>query len=121
MGKHAYSKNKGRKGQQQVQQLILQHFPQLEHDDCRSNPMGAGGEDILLSPAARKLIPCNIEVKWHAKIAACRFVEQAGNHGEYAPAAFFRENNSDWYVAITADYFFELLKSKENAIGHTVS
>ena len=104
------NKQKGRLGQQEIQKLILKHFSELEADDCRSNPMGASGEDILLSPAARKLMPWNIEVKRKKAFAAARFMEQAGCHGHHQPVAFFREDRGPWYAIIDADYLFELLK-----------
>ena len=38
-------------------------FPKLENDDIKSQTMGMGGEDILLSPMAKKLIPYSFECK----------------------------------------------------------
>jgi hypothetical protein len=38
-------------------------FPELEADDVTSRSMGCPGEDILLSPKARKLLPVCIEAK----------------------------------------------------------
>jgi hypothetical protein len=104
------NKAKGRKGQQEVQKLICTIFPQLEMDDCRSNPMGSGGEDILLSPAARKLIPYSIEVKRKKRIGACRFMEQAEGHGPHKPAAFFREDHGEWFACVRAKDLLELLR-----------
>lgn len=97
------NKNKGRKGQQEIQQLILKICPELHPDDCRSNPMGSDGEDILLSPAARKLLPWNIEVKRKKRIGACRFMEQASGHGGHQPVAFFREDHGEWFACISAE------------------
>ena len=107
------NKSKGRKGQQEVQAMILKHLPTLQPDDCRSNPMGSDGEDILLSPEARKALPWNIEVKRKKSIAACRFIEQATGHGEYEPVVFFREDRGQWYAMVNADYLFELVKDDE--------
>lgn len=59
----ASAKNKGREGQKEVARLLLKAFSELVDDDIRSTPMGSQGEDLLLSPLARKLIPWNIEVK----------------------------------------------------------
>lgn len=56
-------KAKGRKLQQRVRDLILENFEDLEQDDVRSTSMGAGGEDVLLSPKARKYFPFSIECK----------------------------------------------------------
>ena len=57
------AKNKGKRLQNQVRDLLLEKFQQLEEDDVRSTTMGDSGEDILLSPAARKLFPFSVECK----------------------------------------------------------
>jgi hypothetical protein len=63
MGTASSSKAKGRLGQQEVRDAILKRFPNLEPDDVRSTAMGQNGEDIQLSPKARKYLPVTIEVK----------------------------------------------------------
>lgn len=57
------AKSKGREGQKDVVKKLLKTFTELTEDDIRSCPMGSQGEDVLLSSAARRLIPWNIEVK----------------------------------------------------------
>lgn len=114
MSRPASNKNKGRLGQQEVQALLLKYFPELEADDCRSNPMGSDGEDILMSPACRKILPWNIEVKRKKRIAAVRYMEQAGEHGKYQPVALFREDRGEWYACITADYLFKLVRGEDD-------
>ena len=57
------AKNKGKRLQNDVRDLILEKFDTLEPDDVRSITMGDSGEDILLSPAARKLFPFSVECK----------------------------------------------------------
>ena len=54
------AKNKGKRLQNQVRDLILEKFQQLEEDDVRSTTMGDSGEDVLLSPFARRLFPFSI-------------------------------------------------------------
>ena len=49
--------------QNDVRDLILETFKELEPDDVRSTTMGDSGEDILLSPEARKLFPFAVECK----------------------------------------------------------
>ena len=51
------AKNKGKRLQNDVRDLILETFTELEPDDVRSAIMGETGEDIKLSPAARRQIP----------------------------------------------------------------
>jgi hypothetical protein len=106
------AKNKGRKLQQEVRQLILDAFPQLEPDDVKCAIMGESGEDIKLSPAARKLFSYSVECKNTEKLNIWNALQQAeSNQKEKTmPALFFRRNRSKTYVAIEADQFIQLLK-----------
>ena len=57
------AKNKGKRLQNKVRDLILEKFnSKLEPDDVRSITMGDSGEDILLSPAARRLFPFSVYI-----------------------------------------------------------
>ena len=62
------AKNKGKRLQNSVRDILLETFQQLEPDDIRSAIMGESGEDIKLSPAARKLIPYSFECKNQEKL-----------------------------------------------------
>ena len=55
------AKSKGRRLQNQVKELLLEAFTELEPDDIRTAIMGETGEDIKLSPAARREIPFSFE------------------------------------------------------------
>ena len=57
------AKAKGRRLQNEVRELLEESFPDLEEGDIRTAIMGQNGEDIILSPAARKKIPYSIECK----------------------------------------------------------
>lgn len=70
--KTSSAKAKGRKLQQHVRDVLLEAFPTLEPDDVKSTSMGAQGEDVQLSPAARKLMPIAVETKARNSIAACK-------------------------------------------------
>lgn len=105
------AKAKGRNLQKWVRDKILAKFPHLEPDDVRSTSMGAGGEDVQLSPAARELMPYTIECKNMAKIAVYNYYEQAKQHGKGEPLVVIKQNNSKPLVIVDADYFFkELVK-----------
>lgn len=105
------NKQKGKLGQNQVRDILLTAFPELERDDIISNPMGNPGEDLLLSPKARKLIPWNIEVKRKKKIAASQFIAQAKEHGDYAPVAIYRQDHQkEWHAIVELSYLLELIK-----------
>ncbi len=91
--------------------MILTLFPELEPDDVRSTSMGAQGEDLQLSPAARRLIPYNIEVKRRKRISFCRWMDQADTHGTHKPACFFREDHKEWYACIKAKDLLDLVRA----------
>lgn len=58
------AKAKGRRLQQFVARELVALFPGvLDFDDCRSTSMGAAGDDVLLSPLAQRIIPCDFECK----------------------------------------------------------
>lgn len=106
------NKAKGRAFQQKVRDLILAHFTQLEPDDIRSNPMGAPGEDLLLSPTARKLLHgVQIECKKSKSISAMRWVEQAASHGKHMPLVVFQEDGigKEAQAIIPFSYLLHLL------------
>lgn len=75
--KPATSKAKGRRLQVWVRDLILELFPILEPDDVKSTAMGQNGEDVQLSPAARKLLPISVECKSYKTIAVYNWYDQA--------------------------------------------
>ncbi len=73
--------------------------------------MGMSGEDIVLSPAARKLIPYSFECKNQEKLSIWSSLEQAeSNSGDYPPVLIFKRNRSKTYVTIELDEFLKLIK-----------
>lgn len=110
------NKNRGRSGQQEVVALLKKYFPTILDGDIKSTPMGAPGEDIWLSAAARKLIGnYQIEVKRKKKLAIMSWLQQAEGHGEYAPLVLTREDGTadNWVVILKAEDFFALLPNAE--------
>ena len=107
--KTASAKNKGRLLQQWVRDQILSRFPSLTIDDVRSTSMGAGGEDIQLSKAARDLFPYTVECKSNARIAVYKFYEQAQAHGKGEPIVVIKQNRSKPLVIVDAELFFKEL------------
>jgi len=104
------AKAKGRKLQQAVRDGILERFPTLEPDDVRSTGMGQSGEDIQLSPAARKLFPYSVECKNLAKIAVYNYYNQCeGNSGDYEPLVVIKQNRSKPLAIIDLEHFMELI------------
>ena len=104
------AKNKGKRLQNKVRDLILEKFNQLEPDDVRSVTMGESGEDILLSPAARKLFPFSTECKNQEKLNIWSSLKQAEtNSGKHIPIVIFKRNRSKTYVALEFEKLLELL------------
>lgn len=104
------AKNKGKRLQNKVKELLLESFKQLEEDDVRSAIMGETGEDIKLSPAARKLIPYSFECKNQEKINIWDSLNQAEeNSGDYSPVLIFKRNRSKTYAVINIEKFIELI------------
>jgi len=107
--KPSSAKQKGRSLQAWIRDRLLETFPSLKPDDVRNTSSGAQGEDVQLSPAARELIPFQIECKNLARIAVYKFYEQAKTHGEHEPLVFIKQNRSDPLVILDARVFFKLL------------
>lgn len=108
------AKAKGRKLQQAVRDSILDTFPSLEADDVRSTSMGAGGEDVQLSPAARRLFPYSVECKNLAKIAVFNYYEQSRtNAGNYEPLVVIKQNRSKPLAVVDLDHFMNLVRSSK--------
>ena len=105
------AKAKGRRLQQKVRDLLLEKFSEeLEPDDIRSAIMGEQGEDIKLSPAARKLIPYSFECKNQESLNIWSSLQQAEeNSGDYDPVLIFKRNRSKTYAVINIDKFIELI------------
>ena len=55
-------KAKGRKWQQNVAAFLTKKF-NLDEGDIVSRPMGSGGADLMMSPAARRAFPITVECK----------------------------------------------------------
>lgn len=104
------AKQKGRLGQQIVRDLILKYFPALEADDVKSTGMGQPGEDIQLSPAARRLVPFQIEVKNKATSQIHTYYDQAKTHGDYEPLVVVKMDRKQPLAILDAEAFFKILK-----------
>ena len=104
------AKNKGKRLQNKVRDLILEKFNQLEPDDVRSTTMGDSGEDVLLSPAARRLFPFSVECKNQEKLNIWSSLEQAENNsGTHTPLLIFKRNRTKTYAVLQFDKLLELL------------
>ena len=112
--KTSSGKAKGRRLQNKVRDVLLEHFSdKLEPDDIRTAIMGETGEDIKLSPAARRLIPYSFECKNQEKLNIWSSLEQAdSNSGDYPPVLIFKRNRSKTYVTVELEEFMKLIDDR---------
>lgn len=116
------AKAKGRKLQQFVRDALLALCPALTPDDIRSTSMGASGEDILMSPAARGIFPYSIECKNVEKLNIYSALEQAETNADDAirgfrvpvPLVVFKRNRSRTYVALEFEQFLRLVHANKD-------
>lgn len=106
------AKRKGRLLQQLVRDKIYDLYPELEEGDVKSTSMGAGGEDIQLSPAARKLFPYSVECKARASFPAYAWLKQSEHNAPKGaqPILVIKQDRSSPVVLMDLDYFFSLLE-----------
>jgi len=108
------AKNKGRKLQNLVRDRLRSVFMEtLETNDIESQVMGMSGEDIVLSPAAKRVIRYSFECKNQERLNLWSSLEQAeSNCEDRSPVLVFKRNRSKIYVAIEFDHFIELIDEK---------
>lgn len=106
------AKAKGRRLQQWVRDRLYSTFPKLEDGDIRSTSMGAGGEDLLFSPAARRSFPYSVECKNNKINAIYKVMDQAiSNCPKGAtPLAIIKADQKKPLAVVDADHFFKLAK-----------
>lgn len=97
-----------------MRDAILEAFPTLEPDDVRSTAMGQPGEDIQFSPAARKVLPYQIEVKNKAASQIHTYYNQAITHGKHEPLVVVKKDRDIPLAIVSLDHFLTLLKEKNN-------
>ncbi len=81
----------------------------------RSVSMGVSGEDLLLSPAARRKLPISVECKSRASISVYGHYQQAkDNCRGFEPVLVIKQNRDKPLVVVDCEYFFELLRKVSN-------
>ena len=90
------AKNKGLGFQKEIQQQLLQTFPELQPEDIKTAVASQPGQDLKLSPAARRLIPYSFQCKRSESLNIYRAIEQSkSNCKNYCPAVVFRKNRME--------------------------
>ena len=107
------AKAKGRRLQNLLRDILRDAFPSLEEDDVKVAIMGENGEDIKLSPAARKKIPYSFECKNTERLQIWQAIEQAeSNCNDRVPVVVFKRNRSKTYLTIELDNFVNIIREK---------
>lgn len=76
--------------------------------------MGAGGEDLLLSPVARKVLPFSFECKKHKSFAIYQHYKQAqANSKAHTPILIIEANRQQPLVVLSLDDWIKLLKERK--------
>jgi len=107
-------KAKGRRLQQQFRELLIEKLD-IDPEDIESRSMGAGGEDLIMSKAARHKFPYSIECKNQERMNIWSAWEQAnGNKGIYEPLVVIKKNGVRPLVVLDAENFLEMIKEFNN-------
>ena len=107
------AKAKGRRLQNTVRDELRQAFPMLENDDIKSQTMGMPGEDIVLSPAAKKKICYSFECKNVEKLNVWATIKQAEDNSEDRyPVVVIKRNGTKIYAVLEFDQLINLIGEK---------
>ena len=108
--KTSSAKQKGRKLQQWMRDLLIQKLG-VHPEDIESRSMGSQGEDLIMARAAREKFPLSIECKNQESVNVWKSYQQAAeNSGEYEPIVVIKRNQSKPLVVIDAEYFVTMFK-----------
>ena len=106
------AKAKGRVLQQWVRDLLVERL-HIHPEDIESRSMGAGGEDLIMSRAARDAFPYSVECKNQEKLNIWSAYEQAAENSKgYTPIVILKRNNVKPLVLIDAQTFIDLHKNR---------
>ena len=104
------AKAKGRKLQQWTRDFLVETL-NIHPEDIESRSMGAGGEDLIMSRAAREAFPYSVECKNQEKINVWSAYDQASENSlGYTPLVVIKRYRSKPLVVIDAETFISLHK-----------
>ena len=107
------AKAKGRNLQNLVRDKLRSIFvgKKLEDDDIKSQTMGMSGEDIVLTPSAKKVIPYSFECKNTERLNLWKSLEQCeSNCEDRNPVLVIKRNRSEVYAVVKFDNFLNLIE-----------
>ena len=101
------AKAKGRRLQQQFRELLIEKLG-IHPEDIENRSMGAGGEDLIMSRAAREKFPFSIECKNQEKLNVYDAYDQAcANSGDHEPILFMKKNRKKALAVVDAEWFIK--------------
>jgi hypothetical protein len=110
--KTSSAKAKGRRLQQWVAKMLVEHLG-ADEEDLESRPMGSSGEDIIMGKQTRQIFPYSVECKNQEAVNVWKAYEQAeSNCGKYEPLVVIKRNRSKPLVVIDAEHFVALHKKQ---------
>ena len=91
-------------------QLLIEKLD-IDPEDIESRSMGAGGEDLIMSKAARNKFPYSVECKNQEKLNIWSAWDQANNNrGIYEPIVVIKRNGVPPLVVLEAENFLDYVK-----------
>ena len=116
-------KDKGEQFQQEVADRLCQVRKGFTSQDVRSCPMSVHGEDIILSPKARQVLPITVECKAQKRHSACATWKQAHRQAKELclsvqpePVAFIKVDGEVPLVVMRAEYALALLAAAPDGV-----
>ena len=105
------AKAKGRRFQQWVRDMLIEHRD-IHPEDIESRSMGAGGEDIMMARDARQKFPFSIECKNVEKLSIWKALKQAEENTtkNSTPLLIFKRNNTPTYVCENIETWIKRIK-----------
>ena len=114
MMKTSSAKAKGRRLQQKFMQLLIEKL-EIDPEDIESRSMGSGGEDLIMSKAARHKFPFSVECKNQERLNIWSAWEQANsNKGVYEPLVVIKRNGTTPLVVLDANVFLDYVRGIED-------
>ena len=108
--KSSSAKAKGRRLQQWVRDRMLALVPALGANDVVSRSSGAGGTDLILSPAAFAIFPWDIECKNTERVNIWAAYAQASAHDDGGePVVFLSRNHAKPLAVIDAEWLLHFI------------
>ncbi|MBU46188.1 MAG: hypothetical protein CMD28_02055 [Flavobacteriales bacterium] len=103
------AKNKGKRLQNILRDKLVKLYPDLK-DDIGSQIMGMTGEDIVLTPHARKKLPFSFECKNVEKLNVWKSFKQCEtNSGKSTPVLVIKRNRETPKVVMDLEEWLKLL------------